>query len=474
MIIYLHGFRSGPQSGKVRLLTQFLAAQQPPRPIWCEQLSHVPFNAIAQAERAIAACADKPMLVGSSLGGFYATWLAEKHGLKAVLINPFVPHETFDFSLFLGEHDNLYTGERFLFTEASVQQVLALDVPKPKRPDRLWLLAEEADEVLDYRYAVKRYAGARQTVLPDGDHSFTRWPDYLDAVMRFGGKRMSPHNKGLLSAIAAFTTWGLAPLYFRLLGQTSALEIVSHRIIWSVVLLAVVLALRHGFGVIRKVAGNPRLAGLLMLTTILTATNWLLFVWAINNGHVLESSLGYFIAPLINVLFGRLFLGERLRAWQAMAVALATCGVLWRIWHLGALPWIPLSLSITFALYGLLRKRAPIESLDGLFVETCMALPLALGFVSWVHQTGSSHFGPTPLSMGLLMGTGIITAIPLWLFTNGAPPTAPDHAGLLPVPRAPVCNSCSRCWYSGNRSTTLHWLASLSSGADSRCFRWTP
>lgn len=231
---------------------------------------------------------------------------------------------------------------------------------------------------------------------------------------------MSQHSKGLVSALTAFTIWGLAPLYFKLLHEASALEIVSHRILWSVVLLAVVLASRHGFTVLRKIARFPRLAGLLTVTTVLTATNWLLFVWAINNGHVLEASLGYFIAPLINVLFGRIFLGERLRPLQAAAVGLAACGVLWRIWHLGALPWIPLALSTTFALYGLLRKRAPVESLDGLFVETCIAAPLALGYVVWLAGSGASHFGPSFASMLLLAGTGVLTAIPLWLFTNGA------------------------------------------------------
>lgn len=231
---------------------------------------------------------------------------------------------------------------------------------------------------------------------------------------------MTRRAKGLLPALAAFTIWGLAPLYFKLLGAASAMEIVSHRIIWSALLLAAVLAFRHGFGVLRSVARDGKLAALLALTTALTATNWLLFVWAINTGQVLEASPGYFIAPLINVLFGRLFLGERLRPWQAAAVGLATCGVLWRVWHLGSLPWVALALSTTFALYGLLRKRAPVAALDGLFVETLMALLPALAFVVWLMQTDASHFGPSPGSMALLAGTGITTAIPLWLFTVGA------------------------------------------------------
>ncbi|MDQ7990107.1 MAG: YqiA/YcfP family alpha/beta fold hydrolase [Candidatus Dactylopiibacterium sp.] len=185
MLIYLHGFRSGPQSSKVCALAQRLAGRGLGDRLWCGQLPPVPFEAIAMVEAQIARSPTPPTLAGSSLGGFYATWLAEKHGLRAVLINPFVPHAGFDPALFLGEHQMIYSGERFTFTPAHVAQIEALDCPRLRHPERYWLLAESGDEVLDHRVALTRYAHARQTVLAGGDHSFTRWGDYLDAVIDF-------------------------------------------------------------------------------------------------------------------------------------------------------------------------------------------------------------------------------------------------------------------------------------------------
>lgn len=189
MLLYLHGFRSGPASEKARSLEAHMAARGQAGQLWCAQLSPVPDEAIAQAEAAIAGCPRRPTLVGSSLGGFYATWLAERHDLRAVLVNPAVFPEGFDPTPFVGRHQNLYTGETFDFTWAHVAQIEALRLPALSRPERFWLLAEEDDEVLDTRVAVARFAGARQTVLPGGDHSFTRWHDYLDAILDFAGMR---------------------------------------------------------------------------------------------------------------------------------------------------------------------------------------------------------------------------------------------------------------------------------------------
>ncbi|WP_374404628.1 YqiA/YcfP family alpha/beta fold hydrolase [Niveibacterium sp.] len=189
MIIYLHGFRSSPASSKAQDLQARLRALGRGDAFWCEALSHEPARAIAQAEAAIAAAPVRPTLVGSSLGGFYATWLAERHDLRAVLINPAVFPEGFDASPFVGRHENLYTGEPFDFTWEHVAQIEALRLPTLARPERFWLLAEEADEVLDTRVSVARFAGARQTVLPGGDHSFTRWHDYIDAIIEFASAR---------------------------------------------------------------------------------------------------------------------------------------------------------------------------------------------------------------------------------------------------------------------------------------------
>ncbi|GAA5176850.1 hypothetical protein GCM10025771_12830 [Niveibacterium umoris] len=187
MIIYLHGFRSSPASSKAQDLHARLTQLGRADAFWCEALSHAPATAIAQAQAAIAASPVRPTLVGSSLGGFYATWLAERHDLNAVLINPAVFPEGFDAAPFVGQHSNLYTGEVFEFTWEHVAQIEALRLPALVKPQRFWLLAEEDDEVLDTRVAVARFAGARQTVLPGGDHSFTRWHDYIDAIIAYAG-----------------------------------------------------------------------------------------------------------------------------------------------------------------------------------------------------------------------------------------------------------------------------------------------
>lgn len=190
-IIYLHGFRSAPASIKSTALRQHMATRGLGAAFWCEQLPAAPTEAIALIEAQIVRCQDdlsdtRPTLVGSSLGGYYATWLAERHGLKAVLVNPAVvaPSALEDW---VGPQTNLYTGESFDFTHAHVAALRALDVPAITRPERYWLLVETGDALLDYRVAVAKYAGARQTVLEGGDHGFSRWADYLDAVIEFAG-----------------------------------------------------------------------------------------------------------------------------------------------------------------------------------------------------------------------------------------------------------------------------------------------
>lgn len=186
MILYLHGFRSGPASHKAQALRQHMRARGLGEAFWCEQLPVSAAESLALVEAQIARCHTAPTLVGSSLGGYYATALAERHGLRAVLVNPAVL-APLSLSAFLGPQTNLYTGETFVFTPEHIDQLRAIEVPAITRPERYWLLVERGDEVLDYRHAVARYAGARQTVLEGGDHSFTRWHDYLDAMLRFAG-----------------------------------------------------------------------------------------------------------------------------------------------------------------------------------------------------------------------------------------------------------------------------------------------
>lgn len=189
MILYLHGFRSAPASLKAQALAQRMGELGLADAFWCPQLPVAPFDAIACVEAQIARClaqadAPRPTLVGSSLGGYYATWLAERHDLRAVLVNPAVV-AALSLEPWLGLQTNLYTGEVFELTRTHLEQLRALEVPRLQCPQRFWLLAEEGDEVLDYRDAVARYAGARQTILPGGDHGFSRWNDYLDEVIAF-------------------------------------------------------------------------------------------------------------------------------------------------------------------------------------------------------------------------------------------------------------------------------------------------
>lgn len=193
MIIYLHGFRSAPASQKAQTLKQRMESRGLGHAFWCEQLPHVPSRAIALIEHAIADSLERspdrpPTLVGSSLGGYYATFLAERHGLRAVVVNPAVI-APLTLEAWTGEQSNLYTGEIFDFTLAHVAELQMLDIDRISEPSRYWLLAEKGDEVLDYRHAVERYQGARQTVLDGGNHGFSRWNDYLDEIIDFA----APH-----------------------------------------------------------------------------------------------------------------------------------------------------------------------------------------------------------------------------------------------------------------------------------------
>lgn len=196
MILYLHGFRSGPQSIKAQQLQAHMAKLDLAEQFWCEQLAWGPQAAMAQVsaiiEAELARGGLRPTLVGSSLGGFYATHLAERYELKAVVVNPsVVSHLTLE--PWLGEQTQLYTGERFLLTPQHLDELRAMEVPHIGEPRRYWLLVETGDEVLNYRHAVEKYLGAHQTILKGGDHSFTRWTEYLPDVVRFAGLRRHEH-----------------------------------------------------------------------------------------------------------------------------------------------------------------------------------------------------------------------------------------------------------------------------------------
>lgn len=228
-------------------------------------------------------------------------------------------------------------------------------------------------------------------------------------------------RQGLIYAITAFVIWGVAPAYFKLVASVPPAEIIVHRILWSTVVMALVLSATRrfvGFGFLRA---NPKIVGTLFLTAALITTNWLTFVYAINSNHMLDASLGYYINPLVNVLLAVLFLGERLRPLQLVAVALAIMGVGYQVVELGRLPWISLVLAFSFGFYGLLRKKVALDALNGLAVETALAAPFALIYFGSLWHSGAAHFGQGGggLEM-LLMLAGIVTTVPLALYAAGA------------------------------------------------------
>ncbi len=226
---------------------------------------------------------------------------------------------------------------------------------------------------------------------------------------------------GMLYAAAAYILWGLFPLYFKALQAVPAQQILTHRIVWSLLLLMVVLTVRHQWAWLRTLASQPKVLAGFAASALLLSTNWFIYIWAVNSGRVVDSSLGYFMNPLVNVLLGYLILGERLRVVQWSAVALAGCGVAWLTWQSGHPPWIGLTLAVSFGIYGLLRKTAALGALEGLSLETMLLFPFALAYLIWltVHQQNAFLNVPA-VSQWLLVAAGPITAIPLLLFAAGA------------------------------------------------------
>ena len=226
---------------------------------------------------------------------------------------------------------------------------------------------------------------------------------------------------GVVYATLAFVWWGLFPLYFRIVTTVPAPEILAHRVLWCLLFLAALLTARRQCGWLRPVLSQPKVLGAFAASALLIGANWLAYIWAVQQGHVIEASLGYFITPLVNVLLGVTLLHERLRRAQWVALAIAACGVLWLTVQAGRLPWIALSLAVTFGSYGLLRKIAALGALEGLTLETLLLAPLAgltLGIAS-LH--GSASFpAPDALTNLWLIALGPITAVPLLLFAAGA------------------------------------------------------
>ncbi|NIE72122.1 EamA family transporter RarD [Pantoea sp. ICBG 1758] len=224
-------------------------------------------------------------------------------------------------------------------------------------------------------------------------------------------------REGIFYALGAYFIWGVAPAYFKLVRAVPPAEIMTHRVIWSVLFMLILITLSRSWKQVRQVAAQPKKVLLLALTAVTVGGNWLLFIWAVNNQHMLEASLGYFINPLINVVLGMLFLRERFRRLQWLAVVLAAAGVLVQLWQFGSLPVIALGLALSFALYGLVRKKIQVDAQSGMLIETLWLFPLAAIYLFGIADSATSHLSANPLSLNLMLVTaGVLTTIPLMLF----------------------------------------------------------
>ena len=239
-------------------------------------------------------------------------------------------------------------------------------------------------------------------------------------------------SRGAIAAACCYFTWGLVPLYWTQLADINALELVGHRHVWSLAFLLLVLLVQRRVSELR--AGFA--SGRAILTNLVSATlltlNWLVYVWGVNTGHVIECSVGYFLVPLVNVAAGRFILHEHLRRLQWIAIAAAAVGVALMILQLGRLPWIGLALAATWGGYSLMRKQSPLGAIAGLTLETLLLAPFAIGLLLWQHHTGEGALGRITLGRHLLvLSAGVITAVPLVLFAYGAQRIRLSTLGLL-------------------------------------------
>ena len=226
-----------------------------------------------------------------------------------------------------------------------------------------------------------------------------------------------PPRHGLAAALAAYIAWGCFPLYFKAIRTVPPLQILSHRVVWSLLFLALLVSWKRRWGELR---GASAMLPTYLLTTLLISANWLIFIWAVNGGRVLEASLGYFVNPLVNVLLGVLFLREHLSRKQGAAVVLAGLGVLALVVRLGVFPWVSLALALSFGFYGLVRKKARIDAVVGLLVETALLAPVALAYLLVLETQGQGAFLHQGLPITLLLAAaGVVTAVPLIWFAMG-------------------------------------------------------
>jgi len=243
---------------------------------------------------------------------------------------------------------------------------------------------------------------------------------------------MADTRRGFLLGLAAYVMWGLFPLYWPLLEPAGAVEILAHRIFWSLVVMVVLVLAARRTAQLRRILGDSRVRGILTAAAVLIAVNWGTYIWGVNNHHVVETSLGYFINPLVTVLMGVVLLGERLRRLQWIALAIALVAVLALAIEYGRPPWVALVLAFSFGSYGLAKKKANAGAVESLAVETMVLAPLALAYIVWLTATGASNFADHGAGHAVLLAsTGIVTAIPLICFGAAATRVSMTTIGLL-------------------------------------------
>ena len=244
-------------------------------------------------------------------------------------------------------------------------------------------------------------------------------------------KRLDHPRAGFILGLSAYALWGVLPIYFKLIAAVPAVDIVAHRVLWSLPFLALLIAISNGWPKVRVAIANSSTLGILTLTALLIGGNWLLYVYAVTSGHILAASFGYYLNPLANVLLGRFALKERLSRLQWVAVAIAAAGI--SVLAAGALGqlWISLTLCVSFALYGLLRKIVPADAITGLAVETGLLFPIAIAWLGWKAVAGAQWVGFTDREAMLLMLAGIVSTTPLLLFTAAAKRLPYSTMGML-------------------------------------------
>ena len=223
---------------------------------------------------------------------------------------------------------------------------------------------------------------------------------------------------GVGYALLAFSAWGFLPIYWKLLDTVPSLEILAHRMVWSVLFLMGLLAAQKRLGEFRDLLKTPKYILMLLGTAVLLGVNWFVYIYGVNTNQVIETSLGYFISPLLVILLGAVFLRERLNIWQVVAVSFAALGVLNFLWEFDSLPWIALSLAFTFSFYGLLRKMIPVKPLVGLLMETVLIAPFAAVMIVVWNVDGTGNIGGDWEIVIFLVGAGVVTSLPLLWFTN--------------------------------------------------------